>query len=177
MLDEAIAELGVDGAAVTVIGATGDRAHAFSGVADRAETDVDETTQFAIASVTKVFTTAVALRLSERGDVDLDAPASLPGLSDDVTLRDLLAHTAGLPYESGTSDAPWTPAGFEAAAARDRPCEPRHCFQYSDLGFVGAGLVLEGAAGVPFPELLAREVLDPLELEHTMLVEQPSRRE
>jgi Tol biopolymer transport system component len=174
VLDEAIAELEVDGAAVTVIGATGDRVHAFSGVADRADADVDETTQFAIASVTKVFTTAVAMRLSERGEVDLDAPANLPGLSDDTTLRDLLAHTAGLPYESGTSDTPWTPAVFEAAAARDRPCEPRHCFQYSDLGFVGAGLVLEDAASVPFAELLSREVLDPLELEHTMLVERPT---
>ena len=90
-----------------------------------------------------MFTTVVVLRLAERGVVDLDAEVDLPGLQDGATLRDLLGHTAGLPYESPLREPRWTPAAFEAAAVRMRPCRPGGCFQYSDLGFVGAGLVLE----------------------------------
>src|SRR4051812_7522137 len=60
MLDAALVELGVDGASVVMIRHDGTRQSIVSGVADRSGTRVTESTKFAIASVTKTFTTVVA---------------------------------------------------------------------------------------------------------------------
>ena len=61
---------------------------------------VNPSTPFAVASVTKTVVVAVALRLAERGALDLDAPVArwYPELarSDRVTMRQLLGHTSGL---------------------------------------------------------------------------------
>ena len=170
-LDEAVVELEVDGASVAVIGPDGDVVVASSGVADRDEELVDRTTRFAVASITKVFTTAVALRLAEGGIVDLDAPVDLDGLQPGTTLRDLLGHTAGLPYGSQLDGSSWTRVAFQTAVeASPAPCD-RRCFAYSDLGFVGAGLALEEATGQPFAELLEAHVFEPLGLHRTGLLE------
>jgi TolB protein len=173
-LDAAVLELEIDGASVAVIGPTGDTSTATSGTADRGTTPVTETTRFAIASITKSFTTAVALLLAERGAVDLDAPVALPGLGAGTTMRDLLGHTAGLPYESSLVGASWTRMAFERAVGDSPACAPGACFGYSDLGFVGVGLALQEATGEPFADLLEAEVLDPLGLEHTQLIERPT---
>lgn len=66
--------------------------------------EVDPDTLFQIGSITKTFTGTAAMRLVERGELDLDAPVRtyLPGLrlTDEdaaarVTMRHLLTHTAG----------------------------------------------------------------------------------
>ena len=149
VLDDAVAELEVDGASVAVVDSAAAIAPMPSVASPTAVTPPSiETTRFAIASVTKMFTTVVALRLAERGVVDLDAEVDLPGLQDGATLRDLLGHTAGLPYESR---APGAVVDARRLRGGRRPhrrrADPAACFQYSDLGFVGAGLVLERAAG------------------------------
>jgi len=74
--------------------------------------NLGETSPFFIASVTKLYTTALILRLSERGDLRLDdrlvdrvGRGLVKGLhtyrgtdlTDRITLRHLLAHTSGLP--------------------------------------------------------------------------------
>lgn len=109
----------------TALGAAGDReGMAFShaaGFRDAAGTDpVGEDAILAIWSMTKVVTTVAALQLSERGSLDLDAPASnyceelnglsiLTGLDDNgdptyepaaraPTARELITHTSGYVY-------------------------------------------------------------------------------
>ena len=66
--------------------------------------EVTPDTLFQIGSITKTFTGTAAMRLVERGELDLDAPVRtyLPGLklSDEdvaarVTMRHLLTHTGG----------------------------------------------------------------------------------
>ena len=90
---------------------------AWTGAAGEAAAD----TPFFIASVTKLYTTAIVLRLTKRGRLDLDdrlvdrVPAGLvAGLhvrggvdrTDRITIRHLLAHTSGLPdYFSGRDPA------------------------------------------------------------------------
>jgi CubicO group peptidase (beta-lactamase class C family) len=170
-LDTALTGLAVDGAAVQVVERGGTPLTVTSGVSDRSGTPVEGDTKFAIASVTKTFTTVVALRLAERHVVDLDAPVHLDGLQPDVTLRDLLGHTSGLPRGAVAKDGQWTSDEFATAAALPGGCEPRRCFLYSDLGFVAAGVVLEQLSGTTFSQLLDREVLARLGLHDTVLLD------
>jgi TolB protein len=174
-LDNALADLEIDGASVTIVDSGGTRRLLVGGFADGSGTRVAPDTKFAIASVTKMFTTVVALRLAEQQTVDLDAPVQLDGVAEGVTLRDLLGHTAGLPRGAIADDGRWTRDEFAAAAALPGGCEPRACFQYSDLGYVAAGMVLEEMSGRTFSDLLEREVLIPLGLRDTVLLDGHNR--
>jgi CubicO group peptidase (beta-lactamase class C family) len=108
--------------------------------------------QFEVASVTKLLTSLAALAAVESGRIDLDQP--VPGGGEGVTLRHLLAHAAGFPFE---------PPG------RIRPPEQRRI--YSNLGFRVLAEAVADAAGTTFESWLSTSVLDPLELSATRLVQ------
>src|SRR5580704_16256516 len=73
-------------------------AHAAVCVAGRvAATYGDLEHSFDWASVTKLATAVAVLVAAEEGIVDLDEPAGPPG----STVRHLLAHASGLPFEDG----------------------------------------------------------------------------
>jgi CubicO group peptidase (beta-lactamase class C family) len=93
------------------------------------------------ASVTKLVTTLAALVAAEEGVIDLDEPAGPEG----STVRHLLAHASGLPFEPGA------PAG--------RPGQRR---VYSNVGFETLAEHIAGRAEIPFVEYLAAGVLEPL---------------
>ena len=132
--------------------------------------DVTADTGFRVGSVTKVLTTALALRLVDERRLDLDAPLldrlpELAGAADPrhqaISLRQLLAHTAGLsdphPSELG---ADWLPALLERPLLAE-PGRERH---YANSGHALVGLVLERLADRPYPELLQLQLLAPLGL-------------
>lgn len=135
-----------------------------------------DSTLWDLASLTKVVATAsVAMRLVDRGQLDLDAPLSrfLPRFRGDgreqVTLRMLLDHTSGLPaFAPLYQDAETR----EAAIARlwevplRRP--PGHSPDYSDLNAILLALALEVATGQPFDELTRQEVFEPLGMTETL---------
>jgi CubicO group peptidase (beta-lactamase class C family) len=99
---------------------------------------------FRWASVTKPATALAALVAAEEGIVDLDEPAGPPG----STLRHLLAHASGLPFEGRTPIA-----------------EPGRRRIYSNTGFeVLADFVAERAE-MPFQRYLREAVLEPLGME------------
>jgi CubicO group peptidase (beta-lactamase class C family) len=118
-------------------------------LAERGPTDVI----FRWASVTKLLTASAVLVAAEEGVLDPDEPAGPPG----ATVRHLLAHASGLPFE-GTE-----PIG--------RPGERRI---YSNAGFDALGELLAERAGMPFPAYLQEAVLDPLDLGGTGLRGRPS---
>jgi CubicO group peptidase (beta-lactamase class C family) len=96
---------------------------------------------FRWASVTKLVTALAALVAAEEGTIDLDEPAGPPG----STVRHLLAHASGLPFETGG------PTGRVGARR-----------VYSNPGFeVLADHVAEHAE-MPFAEYLAQAVMNPL---------------
>jgi len=100
--------------------------------------------EFRWASVTKPATALAVLVAAEEGTVDLDEPAGPPG----STVRHLLAHASGLPFEGRE------PIG--------RPGARRI---YSNTGFdVLAELVAERAE-MAFNEYLRRAVLEPLRMD------------
>jgi len=120
-----------------------------------------EDTIFDLASLTKVLaTTTLVMQQVERGAIGLDDPvgqhvtAWQGGDRAHVTVRDLLAHCAGLTaYLSFYRDYP---PGSAVRAEFERticsvPLEyaPRTTSVYSDLGFMLLGFILEGAAALP----------------------------
>jgi CubicO group peptidase (beta-lactamase class C family) len=97
--------------------------------------------EFRWASVTKPVSALAVLVAAEEGTVDLDEPAGPPG----STVRHLLAHASGLPFE-----------GREPISA------PGRRRIYSNTGFdVLAELVAEWAE-MPFEDYLRQAVLAPL---------------
>jgi CubicO group peptidase (beta-lactamase class C family) len=111
--------------------------------------------QFEVASVTKLMTSLAALAAVSSGRIDLDAPVPEAGNpAGPVTLRHLLAHAGGYPYE---------PPG------RPRPPEQRRI--YSNVGFRILAEAVADAVGTSFPGWLSASVLDPLGMSATRLVQ------
>ncbi|HET6643428.1 MAG TPA: serine hydrolase domain-containing protein [Gaiellaceae bacterium] len=100
-----------------------------------------ESRTFRWASVTKPVTALAVLVAAEEGIADLDEPAGPPG----STVRHLLAHASGLPFEGRE---PIAPPGTRRI--------------YSNTGFEVLGEVIAERAEMPFAEYLRQAVLDPL---------------
>ena len=125
---------------------------------------------FRVGSVTKMFTGLTASMLANRGAVDLQAPIrrydrSLHPSLGRLTLDQLLSHTAGMTNEAA-ADGPHDDA---ALGRRMRSWSTEHTFtspgdiySYSGPGYWLAGYAIERAAGVPYADAVAREVLEPL---------------
>jgi CubicO group peptidase (beta-lactamase class C family) len=96
---------------------------------------------FRWASVTKLATALAALVAAEEGVVDLDEPAGPSG----STVRHLLAHASGLPFDAGPPIA--------------KPGQRRI---YSNTGFEVLAETIEVAAEMPFAEYFSAAVLEPL---------------
>lgn len=148
---------------------------------DRDREPVTRSTLFDLASVTKLYTAAVVLRLVDDGAIALDDPAAryLPGLAagDAVTLRQLLTHTSGLPPVT-----PWQtwPDDVDACweqvrrTQREAPVGVRHA--YSCVGYLVTTLVLRAVTDTALPELVERFVTGPLGLTDTMFHPGPGDR-
>jgi CubicO group peptidase (beta-lactamase class C family) len=155
----------------------------------------NEDSLFDVASLTKALaTTSVAAVLTARGVLHLDAPVA--SLLEDCTLpqgvtpRHLLAHTSGLdpwrplfvsleshPVAGDLFKSPHPGAWALARRiiyeqARTGTPTPGTC-QYSDLGFLVLGEILETLGGESLDALAQRLVFDPLAMKDTGFVRLP----
>ncbi|MFD5733030.1 serine hydrolase domain-containing protein [Streptomyces sioyaensis] len=121
-----------------------------------------------LGSVTKCYTAAVVMLLAADGDL---APADRVALyvpelrTPQVTVRQLLSHTAGLPTGPESDDAAaLTPSRYLSAhcADRDTVCAPGTGFSYSNAGFVAAGRLIESVTGMPWQDAVRAFLLEPL---------------
>lgn len=140
-------------------------------------------TLFDLASLTKVVATLPAvLRLAGLGALMLDEPVTrfLPGFRgegrDAVTVRQLLAHTAGLP----ASIPFWERSQDPEEASRALLCVPLDHppgtrVVYSDVGFMLLGAVVSAISGSPLDAAVAELVTGPLGLARTGFRPGPAR--
>jgi len=98
---------------------------------------------FRWASVTKLAVSLAVLVAAEEGTIELDELAGPEG----ATVRHLLAHASGLPFDAG---APISPPGRRRI--------------YSNVGFESLAEHLAARTGIPFEHYLRDAVLAPLEL-------------
>ncbi len=157
---------------------------AAGGFADLASARVpDAHTAFRVASVTKTFTATAVLQLRDEGLLGLDDPlaAHLPefaaarnpfGSVDDVTLRLLLTHRAGITHDPPLQD--WRARRFPTVADTLAGAErievvlaPGTERKYSNLGYQLLGEVVARADGRPYRDALRTRLLEPLRLDET----------
>jgi CubicO group peptidase (beta-lactamase class C family) len=150
------------------------QAHGFANLETR--TVVGLASVFRIGSLTKQFTAAAVIKLSEMGRLALDAPASkyLPFLEalQPFSVRELLHHTAGLHSDEDDTARP-APAHSSqidlarAIAAQPKPFdfEPGTAWLYSNANYVMLGAVVESVSGLSLADALATFVVRPLGLE------------
>jgi len=140
---------------------------------------VTRTTRFRVGSVSKTLTATVAARLVQRGTLDLDAPIqryvkSFPRKRGVVSVRRLLAHTAGIRHYRGaealsTSRYRSVSDAIRVFAADPLLVEPGTRYGYSSYGFNLVGAAIEQIEGRPFGAAVATLVLRPLGLRNTRL--------
>ncbi|WP_114571967.1 serine hydrolase domain-containing protein [Exiguobacterium flavidum] len=134
-------------------------------------------TLFRIASVSKLLTGTVLMRLAEAGLLDLDFPIThyIPWFktSDEtatplITTRMLLSHTSGMP----TGDCHPDDRTLEDYIRNTVPTlpvlfRPGTAYSYGNHGLNIAGFVAETVTGKPFAELMQEWLLDPLGMTQT----------
>lgn len=120
-------------------------------------------TRFPLNSATKAFTGVAAAQLAQEGRLDLDAPASrylddLPPAWKDVRVRQLLAHTSGLPdildangLLGGGSEA----QAWAAVTARPVEAAPGQRFAYNQTNYVLLARIIAQLSGIPYERFLA----------------------
>lgn len=174
LLDEATDAGIVPGAAACVLHDGRTVAHVVSGHAalepERRPMALD--TVFDLASLTKpLATTALVLGLLDDGVLSLDDLAGwhVPELGrlggDGVTIRRLLTHSAGIPGWRATYS--WGCARADVAHGISRlelAYEPGTETQYSCVGFVILGLVIERVLGMDLRAAMQRRIAAPLGL-------------
>ncbi|WP_199512124.1 serine hydrolase domain-containing protein [Nucisporomicrobium flavum] len=140
---------------------------------------VDGDTVFRVASTTKTFTGTAAMRLVERGRLDLDRTVrsylpdfrtSDPAASARVTVRQLLNHSAGwlgdFFLDTGTG-ADALARYVEAMAVLPQLTPPGKVFSYNNAALSLAGRLIEVITGASYEEAVRTLVLDPLRLRHS----------
>ncbi|MBO9624053.1 MAG: beta-lactamase family protein [Sphingomonas sp.] len=152
-------------------------------------------TAFQAASISKVATAMIALRLVEQGKLGLDEDINHflhswqlprdPRLAPEgVTLRQLLSHTAGLEVHGFAGYAPGStlPTPEEVLDGKQpansgavRSVQPAGGqWAYSGGGYVLTQLALSDVSGMPFAELAQRELLQPLGMTRSAYAQPPS---
>ena len=143
---------------------------------DPASPEVTTASLFDLASLTKVVATTMAMILYERGLLDLEAPltAIVPEFTNndsrrrEVTLRMLLAHSSGLPaYEKLFLRAKTREDLLQAAFTTPLAAAPGARAEYSDVGFIILGVVLERLADEALDAFCQREIFGPLGMANT----------
>ncbi len=129
-------------------------------------------TIFRMGSVEKMMTAAAIMQLVEQGLVDLDEPLERwvpeyrmygPWQVDDISIRQLLTHTSGVPDGSGPPELTGDDA-MDVWAAGHHPrlfARPGSFFNYSNLGYTLLGLVVERASGERFDPYLVDRLWRP----------------
>lgn len=147
-------------------------------------------TVFDLASVSKVVaTTAIAMLLYQRGQLDIDGllgdllPGFLEGRASDdparkIRLRNLLAHNSGLPGYVEFFKTASTPAElFNACLQLNLETRPGERGDYSDPGFILLGKALEVCMGESLDAFAQREIFEPLGMAATGFCPAPEMRE
>ncbi|MGW1599046.1 serine hydrolase [Streptomyces sp. NPDC002343] len=130
-------------------------------------------TVFDLASVSKLFTSLLAVQQIERGALDLAGTVAsyLPDFGragkDNVTIRQLLTHTSGLRAWLPLYTAPTHEAKLRLVWDEAPVSPPGTAYLYSDLNLITLGLVLETVTGRPLDALLREEITGPLGMDGT----------
>ncbi|MFT6959841.1 MAG: CubicO group peptidase (beta-lactamase class C family) [Polaribacter sp.] len=147
------------------------------GFADfKKETPLNKRSMFQLASVSKQFTAAAIMLLNERNQLKLTDTVNryFPAFPyRNVTIKNLLNHTAGLPKYFWVAEHKWqqekAPTNTEmmellASSNVQRFFKPGRSFDYSNTGYFVLASIVEKISGASFSSFLKKNIFDPLEM-------------
>lgn len=130
-------------------------------------------TVYDIGSVSKQFTAAAVVKLETQrrlrvSDTLGDFFPGVPADKRDITVRQLLTHTAGLVDGLGDDYEPLDRQQMiTAALASDLRTEPGARYHYSNLGYSLLAAIVEEASGEAYEDYLAAELFEPAGMTQT----------
>ncbi|MFE1313722.1 serine hydrolase [Streptomyces sp. NPDC058755] len=155
----------------------------YTGYDDKTDTGIEfpagrqipmsEDTVFDLASVSKLFTSLLAVQQLERGTLELEATVAsyLPDFGQagkqDITIRQLLTHTSGFRAWIPLYNAPTHEERLRLIWNEAPLNPPGTVYLYSDLNLISLQLVLEQITGRALDVLLREEITAPLGLDRT----------
>ena len=151
---------------------------------ERPEVPHGADSMFRIASMTKIVTSIMVMRLVEEGHLSLDGlvrdyvpdlKLSRPEALEQLTLKHLLTHTGGFPKDGVIPEGSRNEETIEADVERIVPTLEIATLPeegvplYANVGFVIAGYMASKVTGKPLAQLLDEYVIQPLGMERTTL--------
>jgi len=157
----------------------------------RSYDDLSPDHKFRIASVSKLMTATLIMRLAEEGQLSLDDRLSdhldVPGLPnrDKITIRQLMSHTAGVVdhlnhpsfYRGNWKYRKWSERDiFRFAAVRRARFNPGESYAYSNTGYYLLGKLAEKLTGKPLGDAYRSYIFDTAGMENTLYDDFSTRR-
>ncbi|WP_226789297.1 serine hydrolase [Polaribacter reichenbachii] len=134
---------------------------------------------FQLASVSKQFTAAAIMLLKEQNKLKLSDTVNtfFPNFPyKNITIKNLLNHTSGLPKYFWVAEHEWTqnrpPTNTELmqllpSSKAQRFFKPGRNFDYSNTGYFVLASIVEKVSGISFNNFLEKNIFDPLEMNNT----------
>lgn len=160
--------------------------HIYSGAIGLADIENKKKLQvndvFQIGSVTKTFTAAAILKLSEENKLSLQDTLGkfIPDINSDymnLTIDRVLSHTSGLPDYLGE---PSVTRAYNKYASIDQVIQsiskqplnsqPGERYSYSNLGYILLGKVIEVSSGFPYHQFMLNTFFKPLKMNNTFVI-------
>ena len=150
---------------------------------------IDAHTNFRLASLSKEFTAMAIMLLVHDAKLRYDTSLTqifpeFPAYGRDITVRQLLTHTSGLPdyedlmdLEEKTNGPRWSPGNqiqdAEVLALLEKQKQgkfpPGSRWAYSNSGYVVLGLIVAKASGVPFADFVRLRIFEPLGMKDSVV--------
>ena len=142
---------------------------------------LDKTSAFQLASVSKQFTAAAIMLLYERNQIKLTDTINnyFPNFPyDNVTIKNLLNHTAGLPKYFWITEHKWdgdeAPTNSEMMTLIEesdvlRFFKPGQKFDYSNTGYAVLASIVEKVSGTSFSDFVQQHIFDTLGMENSFV--------
>ncbi|HEY0679265.1 MAG TPA: serine hydrolase domain-containing protein [Chitinophagaceae bacterium] len=156
-------------------------AYGFSNLEHKIPASVD--TRYEIASVSKPFTATAVMILVEQGKLALDSPIGkylpdVPQSHYNITARQLLSHTAGLPTDHYDPMKLYGPsilrysvkAQLKDLFSKGTVAAPGAKFQYSNAGFFVLAAIIESISGQTYREFLRTNIYEKADLRNSCFV-------
>ena len=127
-----------------------------------------DSTVYAVGSVSKQFTAAAIVLLSQQGRLKLDDPITryLPEgrpVWSGVTIRHLLTHTSGIPQDTTLDDRrDYSEQEMVRSAAQPLQFKPGELESYSSTGYALLGIIIHRVTGKPWGDFLRDHLFRPL---------------
>jgi CubicO group peptidase (beta-lactamase class C family) len=130
---------------------------------------------FDLASVSKQFTSMGIMILKEKNKLSYDDKlikyfSEFPAYANDITIRNLMNHTSGLPHYDNFSDKDnlTNSEVFKILIERNQlDFKTGEKYAYNNGGYVMLALIIEKVSGVSLATFMKENIFDPLKMKNT----------